>query len=152
MWLAFLDIKGAYDNVVQEDLWGILDTLGVEDGVTNLLKDIYKSNKVVIKWEKQVSKPTEVKRGLRQGCPLSPLLFMMYLQGLEAKLEGSGLGFNLSFVKQGKLIEQALPALMYADDILLMADNKEDLQRLVDKCGNEGDRLDFRFSRKNLQS
>uniref|UniRef100_A0A6G5AAH8 Putative tick transposon n=1 Tax=Rhipicephalus microplus TaxID=6941 RepID=A0A6G5AAH8_RHIMP len=72
----------------------------------------------------------------------------MYLQVLEAKLEGSGLGFNLSFVKQGKLIEQALPALMYADDIVLMADNKEDLQRLMDICGNEGDRLGFRFSKE----
>lgn len=37
--LAFLEIKGAYDRVVQEELWGILDTLGVEGVVTNLLKD-----------------------------------------------------------------------------------------------------------------
>ena len=148
LWLAFLDIKGAYDSVIQEDLWGILDTLDVEDGITNLLKDIYKSNKVVIKWEKQVSKPIEIQRGLRQGCPLSPLLFMLYLQGLEAKLEGSRLGFSLSFAKQGKHVEQSLPALMYADDIVLMADNKEDLQGLIDICGKEGDRLNLKFSRE----
>lgn len=38
--LVFLEIKGAYDSVVLEELWGILDTLGVEGVVTNLLKDI----------------------------------------------------------------------------------------------------------------
>lgn len=83
LWLAFLDIKGAYDSVIQKDLWDILGTLDVEDGVSNLLKDIYKSNKVLIKWEDKVSEPIEIQQGLRQGCPLSPLLFMLYLQGLE---------------------------------------------------------------------
>lgn len=57
LWLAFLDIKGAYDSVIQKDLWDILGTLDVEDGVRNLLKDIYKSNKVLIKWENKVSGP-----------------------------------------------------------------------------------------------
>lgn len=86
LWLAFLDIKGAYDSVIQKDLWDILGTLDVEDGVSNLLKDIYKSNKVLIKWEDKVSEPIEIQQGLRQGCPLSPLLFMLYLQGLEKKI------------------------------------------------------------------
>ncbi|XP_049269103.1 uncharacterized protein LOC125757570 [Rhipicephalus sanguineus] len=73
---------------------------------------------------------------------------MLYLRGLEAKLEGSGLGFSLSFVKQGKHIEQSLPAWMYADDIVLMADNKEDLQGFIAICGNEGDRLNLKFSKE----
>lgn len=148
LWLAFLDIKGAYDSVIQENLWGILGTLGVEAGVTNLLKDIYNSNKVRIKWETNVSEPIEIERGLRQGCPLSPLLFMLYLQGLENKLERSGFGFNLSFIKQGEWIKQSLPGLMYADDIVLMADNKEDLQKLMDICGTEGDKLGLKFSQE----
>ena len=148
LWLAFLDIKGAYDNVIQENLWHILATLEVEDGIVNLLKGIYRSRKVLIKWEKMVSEPIEIQRGLRQGCPLSPLLFMLYLQGLESSLERSGLGFNLSFFKQGEWIEQLLPGMMYADDIVLMADNKEDLQGLLDICGKEGDRLGLKFSKE----
>ena len=148
LWLAFLDIKGAYDSVIQKDLWDILGTLEVEDGVRNLLKDIYKSNKVLIKWENKVSGPIEIQQGLRQGCPLSPLLFMLYLQGLEKKFERSGLGFKLSYFKQGEWIKQSLPGLMYADDIVLMADSKEDLQRLMDICGKEGDSLGLKFSKE----
>lgn len=51
LWLAFLDIKKAYNSVNHVDLWNILGTLYVEDEVTNLLKDVYKSNKVLIKLE-----------------------------------------------------------------------------------------------------
>lgn len=52
---------------------------------------------------------------------------MLYLQGLEAKLERSGLGFNLSFVKEGDCVEQSLPGLTHADDTVLAADKKEGL-------------------------
>lgn len=47
-----IKLASAYDSIIQEDLWEILGTMDVEDAVTNLLKDIYKSNKVLIKWEK----------------------------------------------------------------------------------------------------
>lgn len=70
LWLEFLDIKGAYNSVIQEDLWHRLGTLDVEHGVTNLLKDIYNSLKGIIKWEKNVSEPIEIQRGLDRGCHL----------------------------------------------------------------------------------
>ena len=91
-----MDIKGAYDNVVQGKLWEIMKRLKVENGRIKILKDIYRDDKVFITWEGKVTAPVEIKRGLRQGCPLLPLLFMMYLQGLEERLKKSGAGFDLS--------------------------------------------------------
>ena len=146
LWLAFLDIKGAYDNVNQKTLWDIVESLNLDEGLTAILRNIYKDNKVIITWEGKATGKIEIGRGLRQGGPLSPLLFMLYLRGLEDRLEKSGLGFDLSYSKLGQTIQQSLPGLIYADNIVLMANNRIDLQELMSICGREGEELGLEFS------
>nr|XP_054927159.1 uncharacterized protein LOC126531471 [Dermacentor andersoni] len=87
-----------------------------------------------------------VNKGLRQGCPLSPLLFMMHMVRMERALEGSNIGCNLSYKQTGTVVEQQLPGLFYADDIVLRANKQSDLQRLANICGQEGNNLGFKFS------
>ena len=56
----------------------------------------------------QQSRWFKVENGLRQGCPLSPLLYSIYVMGMVEKLE-EGLG-----VKEG---DYWCGALLYADDV-----------------------------------
>lgn len=147
LYVAFLDITGAYDNVNQEILWDILKGMGMGDDCIQLLREIYRENTVCIEWEGMRSKENvEVSRGLRQGCPLSPLLFMLYMVSMEKALEGSNIGFNLSHKQGGMMIEQKLPGLFYADDIVLFADSRDDIQQLANICGREGEALGLGFS------
>ena len=79
---------------------------------------------------------------------MSPLLFMIYLREMEKRLEESNIGFDLTYMEGGKKINQALPGLMYADDILLTADSRDTMQKLTRICGEEGDFLGLNFSRE----
>lgn len=149
LYVTFLDITGAYDNVDRSILWNILEGEGIGNDCIQLLREIYRENTVCVEWEGMTSEDkVDINKGLRQGCPLSPLLFMMYVVRMERALEGINIGFNLSYKQAGTTVEQQLPGLFYADDIVLLANKQSDMQRLADICGEECEKLGLKFSAK----
>ncbi len=65
----------------------------------------------------------DVKSGLRQGCILSPLLFNLYINDLVTFLKALDIGVTVG--------NEKVPLLLYADDIVLLAENAHDLQILL---------------------
>ena len=68
-----------------------------------------------------------VKCGLKQGYSLSPLLFNLYINDLAFKIDALGIG-----VKTG---DHTVSSLLYADDIVLIAESEPDLQSMLDIMG-----------------
>ncbi|GFO39360.1 retrovirus-related pol polyprotein from type-1 retrotransposable element r2 [Plakobranchus ocellatus] len=72
--------------------------------------------------ENKTSTFQHIKRGVRQGCVLSPDLFSLYSEIITRNLE------NHPGIKVGG---QNINNLRYADDTVLITENKEDLQKLL---------------------
>ena len=79
-----------------------------------------------------------VGHGLREGAVLSPVLYSVFIDGIAERLEALGVGVDV----RGQLIR----CLLYADDIVLVADSARDLQRMLDVCQNFADASSFQFS------
>jgi len=47
----------------------------IPDALLKATANIYTQNKILIKFNTKLSKPVEINKGARQGCPLSPTLF-----------------------------------------------------------------------------
>jgi hypothetical protein len=62
--------------------------------------------------------------GVRQGCVLSPLLFDLFIDSMAREAKALGLGVDFG--------GQRLAILLYADDVVLLANSPEDLQKLLD--------------------
>ncbi|KAL3169570.1 hypothetical protein MRX96_045355 [Rhipicephalus microplus] len=99
----------------------------------DLLQRLYSNNMVIATFGQTSMEPVSVRRGLKQGCPLSPLLYILYTAGLEWDLIGSGRGFALRFQYAGSPQVWTLPGLVFADDLVLLAENTDQLQNLIDQ-------------------
>jgi hypothetical protein len=64
--------------------------------------------------------------GVKQGCPLSPLLFGLYLDGLEKHLDAFDGDSPL------QLANIVVKLLLYADDLALMLETPQGLQKQID--------------------
>ena len=82
---------------------------------------------VLTKWCKSES-------GVRQGCPLSPLMFNVYIRELGMRIEECQESFKYTSVNSngGELKRSNLDGLLYADDVCLFAESAESLQRVCD--------------------
>jgi len=58
-------------------------------------------------------------RGIRQGCPLSPLLFILVMEGLSLSLKKSQLEGKLTRIKVSRLVR--ILHLLFVDDVIIMS-------------------------------
>ena len=85
--------------------------------------DIYTQNKILIKFNNKLSKPLEINKGVHQGCPHSPTLFNIYLDEIITKWQNQ----DITGIKLSK--NQQLSTLLNADDQVIIADTKDNLQK-----------------------
>ena len=77
LYCAFIDFKKAFDSIHRPAIWKILKSYGVPDKIIQLIKLFYENYECSIICEKELSEWFNVKTGVRQGCILSPILFLV---------------------------------------------------------------------------
>jgi hypothetical protein len=122
--LVFIDLEKAYDLVDRDKVWVAIKELGADDSLIAAIKSFYKDNKVAVRINDKLSEFFRVKRGLRQGCPLSPLLFIATFNKICEKLSAAKGGFPLGN-------QLFLNLLAFADDGTLIGMDFEEIEFLL---------------------
>ena len=105
--------------------------------------DIYSHSTIAVRTGKESFTPAiPQNRGVKQGCPLSPILFNIVLEGLLKYLATSNAGYTLA--------GHSINSLAYADDICIIASNREDIQSLLDQCKVFAEWADLTFQREEM--
>jgi exonuclease III len=123
-YLCFIDFRKAFDTVWHDGLWKALWDSGVRGKAWRVVRSLYTSMRASVRLGDKESRKVSMHQGVRQGCPLSPTLFNYFINALAKDLQASGFGAVIEGLDVGSLL--------YADDVVLVAESVEDLQGLID--------------------
>ena len=78
VYVCYVDFKKAFDRINWVKLVAILADIGVDWRDRNLIMELYINQKAFVVAVETLSEACSIRRGVRQGCSLSPLLFIIY--------------------------------------------------------------------------
>jgi hypothetical protein len=130
LYCCFVDLKKAYDTTIRQEVWDRLHSLGVKGKMLHALASFYRVVTCKIKFAEGVSEAFPCNIGVRQGCPLSPFLFGVFIEILHDMIreKAATVGASIDCMEGAVMIA----LLMFADDIVLIAETPQHLQLLLD--------------------
>lgn len=135
LYLLFVDFKQAFDSLDRNVMWNILSSYGIPAKILNLIIGLYRSGKCRVVHRGKLGRWFTVDSGVKQGCVLSPLLFLLVLDWVMRKVNNGRRGIQWTLTERLEDID-------FADDLALMAqrasDMEESLPRLVRYAGQVG--------------
>ena len=123
LFCAFVDFKKAFDKIQRNILWNKLISYGVSTKMLNMLRSIYSSVKICVKHNGVCSDFFNSYSGVKQGEPLSPLLFLLFINDINKVGEDC---IDLFDIDNFNIF-----SLLFADDTVLFAKSKQSLQLLL---------------------
>lgn len=127
LFCCFLDLKGAYDRVSRPLLWIALQRLGIHGHMLGAVQSLYSGCDIAINVDGKTGQRLPSHTGVKQGCPLSPTLFGLFIDGLHRHLQATCPEAGLQ-LRNGTWVTD----IEYADDSVLLSASPAGLQRLID--------------------
>ena len=110
IYFFFTDYAKAFDCVDHNKLWKILQDMGVSDHLICLLRNLYAGQEVTVRTGYGTTDWFQIRKGVSQGCVLSPCLFNLYEEYI---MRNAGLDKAQAGIK---IARRNINNLRYADD------------------------------------
>ena len=142
VFLCFIDYQKAFDTVRHEEMMRMLAQLGIDKKDIRVIRNLYYQQKAAVRVGDELTETVDIKRGVRQGCVMSPDLFTLYGEVIMREIEEME-GFSIG----GRNVNN----IRYADDTVLVADSAEKLQALVSEVNRASEEKGLKINREKTE-
>ena len=119
LYFGFVDLEKAFDRVPREVIRWAMRKLGVEEWLVSAVMSMYTGAKTAVRTVYGNTSGFEVNVGMHHGSALSPVLFVIVMEGISREFR------------------VVLPwELLYADDLVVIAETESDLIKRLNEWKN----------------
>ena len=141
---CFIDFQKAFDTIKHKVIWAALKSYGVETKMVTLLEKIYESAQSAVRIGKETGESFRTDVGTRQGDPLSPLLFIAYLDRVMDQVRQNTCGVNIGGL--------SINNLRFADDIDLVDEDISSLRRQIEQTKDAAEKAGLLVNTKKTKT
>jgi len=145
VFVCYADCEKAFDRVKWEKLMTVLKSIGVDWRDRRLIWNLYQGQSASVQVGNNLSAACQIGRGVRQGCSLSPLLFIIYD---EAMVKEATAKEDLGVKVGGQVISM----IRYADNKAVVASSEKNLQRLMDNVSRVTQKYGMKINVKKTKA
>ena len=137
---CFTDYTKGFDCVDHNQLWKILQEMGILDHLTYLLRNLDVGQEAIVRTEHGTMDWFQIGKEVRQGCILSPCLFNLYAEYI---MQNAGLDEAQAGIK---IAGRNINNLRYAKDTTLTAESEEEPKSLLMKVKEESEKTGLKLN------
>ena len=147
LYLVLLDWEKAFDKVDRTQLFISMERMGVNQKLIELTKSLYRETKFCVEIDGQTSDWLPQSTGIRQGCPLSPYLFLIVMTTMF---------YDVHQTMDRKLNRHRVPGadfdeVTYADDTICISKDIEAMNKFIDTIEKEGIKYGMKLNKKKCE-
>ncbi|KAI8484441.1 hypothetical protein Bbelb_378740 [Branchiostoma belcheri] len=145
LYINFIDFEKAFDSVDRETLWKLMRHYGIPQKIISIIKGTYKDMTCRVSHAGQLSDSFEVRTGVRQGCLLSPFLFILAIDWiLKTTTESRNNGIQWL---QGRQLDD----LDFADDLALLSHYHRQMQDKTTRLDATSAEVGLKINKKKTE-
>ena len=114
LYINFIDFEKAFDSVNREGMRQLMRHYGIQSKIVTIIETLYENFTVQIVHETSFTDPFHVKTGVKQGCLLSPTLFLLVIDWITRQTFNKPRGIQWTMTRR-------LEDLDFADDLALLS-------------------------------
>ena len=97
VYICFIDYTKAFDRVKHFNMIECLSEIGIDDKDLQIITKLFREQSTSVRTESGMTSEFKIKKGVRQGCVLSPNLFNLYTEKIFREVEDM-IGVNIGGV------------------------------------------------------
>ncbi|KAI5755057.1 hypothetical protein M8J77_013699 [Diaphorina citri] len=142
-YIAFIDLEKAFDKVDWRLLFKTLKDAEIDWKDRKFILNLYKTQSTIIDIN-GARKEAKIRQGVRQGCPLSPYLFNLFIERAINEMKENTNGVKIN--------GQNIHSIRFADDIALLAESEQDINQMLNYLNQTLNKYKLKINAKKTKS